>query len=83
MTRETEPGLPHAAPAEADGWRVVQDPDIDGKYWRMRAFELEFNYWGHITGVWLYPWATPPDSPGVARLRREHPKLIANLFCEP
>ena len=71
------------APTEVDGWRIVPDPETPGRYWRMRAFELEYNYWNGA--VWRGDWATTHEAHQreVDGFRHDHPDVVEDLLCNP
>lgn len=71
------------APKEAGGWRIVQDPDLPGVYWRYRAFTLEYNHWDDDNGVWAYSWDTDLDDSTLQQTLAERPMWLETLFCNP
>lgn len=71
-------------PTEADGWRVVQDPDPFYKHigWRCRALVIEWNNWGATSCAWCNRWL-PKEvawSPDELAAREA---FFAELFLRP
>lgn len=75
-------------PVEADGWRVLQDPQHEFIYWRCRALVLESASWredGHCNNDWLplNPWHWAFTNMYRPTHTVERKAIWESLFLEP